>query len=358
MSRNSLIRINSKALISNLNIVKKYAPQSKIWCVIKANAYGHTMRAALKGLKNTSGFAVSEIDEAIFLRENGWNGPILLISGFFKISDLTELYQYKLTTVIHSRWQIEMLKKYNCPNTIEIYLKLNSGMNRLGFDKNNFIYAWNELYQSKKVSNLTLMSHFSFSYSKRSVHQQVKIINEVSNKINKAPQCLANSTAILLHPETHKDWIRPGIILYGVLPFENNFMNQKYGFEPVMTLESKLVAIQHINSNAYVGYGKNYYSKSSDTIGIISCGYADGYPYNIHSSGTPILVDGVRTQIIGSVCMDMLMVDLNPCPKVKIGSTVELWGKNIKINDIAKSAKTTSYELMCKINPKVLVKIE
>uniref|UniRef100_A0A1A9Z1G9 Alanine racemase C-terminal domain-containing protein n=1 Tax=Glossina pallidipes TaxID=7398 RepID=A0A1A9Z1G9_GLOPL len=307
MSRHAVLRINLKAFMSNLNIVKKYAPKSKIWCVVKANAYGHTIKAALKGLRNTSGFAVLEMNEAVFLRENGWKGPILLISGFFEKSELSEICQYKLTTVIHSMWQIEILKKYHVTQPIHIYLKLNSGMNRLGFDKDNFIHAWNELYKLKQVSSVTLMSHFSHSNSKRSVRKQVKIINEIANKIQKIPLCLANSTAILLHPETHKDWIRPGIILY------NNF-------EPVMTLESKLIAIQNVRSKKFIGYGKSYYSRFDNTIGIVSCGYADGYPYNINSSGTPVLVDGIRTQILGSICMDMLIVDLKLCPNARIGS--------------------------------------
>ncbi|AFA41222.1 PLP-binding alanine racemase 2 [Wigglesworthia glossinidia endosymbiont of Glossina morsitans morsitans (Yale colony)] len=359
MPRHAVLKINLKAFTSNLNIVKKYAPKSKIWCVIKANAYGHTIKAALQGLRKTSGFAVLEINEAIFLRENGWKGPILLISGFFNKSELFEICQHEVTTVIHSTWQIDILKKYNINRPIHVYLKLNSGMNRLGFNKNNFIHSWNELYQLKKVSSLTLMSHFAHSYSKSSVHQQLKIVDSVFSKIKKIPLCLANSTAILLHPETHKSWVRPGIILYGILPFQKNFFDQKYDdFEPVMTLESKLIAIQKVNSKKFIGYGKNYYSKFDNIIGIVSCGYADGYPYNINTSGTPVLVDGIRTQVIGSIYMDMLTVDLKPCPNAKIGSKVELWGKNIKINDIAQSARTTSYELMCKINSRVSVKVE
>ncbi|BAC24522.1 dadX [Wigglesworthia glossinidia endosymbiont of Glossina brevipalpis] len=357
MPRKTTIRISSNALASNLRTIKNYANKSKVWSVIKSNAYGHTIKAALKGLKETSGFAVLELNEAVLLRENGWNGPILLLEGFFEESDLLEICQYKITTVIHNDWQLNYIKQYDIKSPIDVYLKLNSGMNRLGFNEKDFIRTWYDLSNLKKISSLTLMSHFSLGFSTKTVNKQMNIIRKIFKILNPT-LCLANSTAIIFHTYTHKDWIRPGIILYGILPKENKKISKKFNLKPVMTLESRIISIQNIKSKEYIGYGKNYYSNKSNLIGIVSCGYADGYPFSVPFSGTPVFVNGTRTQIIGSVCMDMLTIDLNDCPNAKIGSKVELWGNNISINEISKLANTTSYELMCRISSRVLVKIE
>lgn len=353
MSRPIIAQINSTALETNLNIIRQHAPKTRIWSVVKANGYGHSLAAVLQGLRKTDGFALLDLNDAVMLRENGWNGPILLLEGFFNQTDLMVIDHYRLTTVIHSVWQIKALSHITPKLPLYIYLKLNSGMNRLGFDTISFFDAWHTIKQLKQVKHITLMTHFADSNKLENIERQMKVVSHVNKKL-RGTYCLANSAAILWHSQTHAQWIRPGIILYGASPSGKWKDIEIYKLQVAMTLQSKIIAIQKLPiGEGYIGYGsKLYLSHKTQYIGIVACGYADGYPRHA-PAGTPILVDGTYTKTIGTVSMDTLMVDLDPCPQATIGSLVELWGKHIKIDDVASAAGTLSYELMSKVMPRV-----
>ncbi|QJC31480.1 alanine racemase [Enterobacteriaceae endosymbiont of Donacia tomentosa] len=344
--------INNNALKNNLKTIKNIAHKSKIWAVIKANAYGHGIKNVFKSLEKSDGFAVLTLDEAILLRENYCKKPILLLEGFFNKQDLRLIYKYYLTIVIHNKWQLDILIKNPPQYPIEVYIKINTGLNRLGFKNENIINIINIIKKNIKISNVTLMTHFiNASKNSNLVLKQLLYMKKIIHNYTFF-RSFANSAAILWHPQTHYDWVRPGIILYGASPTGNWRDISKKKIKPVMTLKSRIISIQKIYPGEIVGYNCEYYTYKKRKIGIVACGYADGYPKNI-SNNTPVLVEGIRTTILGNIFMDMLIVDLCKIPSAKVGSQVELWGNNIKIDEIAKSANTISYELMCSLSKRV-----
>ncbi|VFP79528.1 catabolic alanine racemase DadX [Candidatus Erwinia haradaeae] len=356
MSRPITATINTAALKKNLSIVRNIAPRSHIWAVIKANAYGHGIERVWKSLSNTDGFALLDIHEALLLREQGWQKPILLLEGFFHSDDLNILHQYHLTTIVHSHWQIQALKKAYLPSPLDIYLKINCGMNRLGFQPSEIHKIWHQLKELRSVGKLTLMTHFAEAECTQEVIEYMKKFSQTSKNLN-GNISVANSAAILWHPQTHFDWVRPGIILYGASPSKHWKDIEDSGLVPVMTLNSKIIAIQNLVSGSSVGYSHYYRASHMQYIGIVACGYADGYPHHA-PTGTPVMVEGIVTQTIGAISMDMIAVDLTRCPQARIGSSVELWGENIKINDVASISGTIGYELMCALSSRVPVKIK
>ncbi|MCR3756302.1 MAG: alanine racemase 2 [Candidatus Westeberhardia cardiocondylae] len=356
MSRPITAIIKTSSLESNLDIIRSHAPNKKIWSVVKANAYGHRLHAVWKGLKKTDGFALLNLHEAIFLRKNGWKGAILLLEGFFNPKELTIIAYYNLTITIHSKWQIQAIKRATLKFPLNIYVKFNSGMNRFGFNEKIILNVLEELNSLKQISTLALMTHFSDSNNIEKIKEQMKKINNVIQYFP-CTQCYANSSAILWHPKTHGTWIRPGIILYGASPNGNWKDISRNGFQPVMTLQSKLIAIQKISAQEYIGYKGTYKTEKKRRIGIIACGYADGYPRNA-PTGTPVWIHNTKSRILGKVCMDTITIDLQHCPYAKIGSNVELWGKNIKVDEIATLSGTLSYELLSKLSQKIKMKIQ
>jgi alanine racemase len=345
--------LSLSALTQNLNIIRGFAPESKVWTVVKANGYGHGISRIWRSLSATEGFALLDFNEAILLRESGWQGPILLLEGFFSAADLPLVAQYRLTTAVHSEWQIRALAEAQFSQPVKVYLKVNSGMNRLGFAPERTTAAWQQLRELKQVGEITLMSHFATADSVEGVDAQMAAVNFAGQHIS-GPRCLANSAATLWHPQTHYDWIRPGIIVYGASPSGEWQDIADTGLQPVMTLKSELIAVQELNAGARVGYGGRYGVTQAQRIGVVACGYADGYPRHA-PTGTPVWVDGVRTTTVGTVSMDMLAVDLTPCPQAGIGSPVELWGKNLPADDVATAAGTLGYELLSALAPRVPV---
>ncbi|VFP81752.1 alanine racemase [Candidatus Erwinia haradaeae] len=355
MPRPIIATINQNALKHNLSIARNLAPSSHIWAVVKANAYGHGIKNVWKSLIKADGFALLNLDKAIFLRDHGWDKPILLLEGFFNSDDIKIIHHYSLTTAIHSHWQIQALKKAKLLSPVNVYLKINCGMNRLGFQPNEIKKIWHQLRSCKNIGEVTLMSHFPEAENPQGVTEPMKRITQAAIGL-KCPHSLANSAATLWHPKTHFDWIRPGIMLYGASPSGDWKHVSRSGLKPVMTLTSKVIAIQEIPQGASVGYNRNYCAPYKQRIGIVACGYADGYPRHA-PSGTPIKVNNEMTQTIGSVAMDMLAVDLTNHPNTGLGSTVELWGENIKIDDLAVIARTVGYEIMCSLSQRVPVKL-
>lgn len=353
MSRPVKASIDTSALQQNQQIVRRAAPGSRLWAVVKANAYGHGLARVWNALSAADGFAMLNLEEAILLRELGWKGPILMLEGFFHADELALFDKYRLTTSVHSNWQIKALQQAKLHAPLDIYVKVNSGMNRLGFMPDRLQIVWQQLRGLKNVSEMTLMSHFAEAENPHGIVEPMRRIEQAAEGLD-CPRSLANSAATLWHPESHFNWVRPGIVLYGASPSGLWQDVANTGLKPVMTLSSEIIAVQNLKPGEAVGYGGIYRTTQEQRIGIVACGYADGYP-RLAPSGTPVLVDGVRTVTVGRISMDMLAVDLTPCPQAGIGTPVELWGKEIKIDDVAATSGTVGYELMCALAPRVPV---
>ncbi|MDU6539192.1 catabolic alanine racemase DadX [Mixta calida] len=356
MSRPIVATIHSAALRQNLAIVRQAAPHSRVWSVVKANGYGHGIDRIWQHLADTDGFALLNLEEAILLRERGWKKPILLLEGFFHRDELELLDRYRLTTSVHSNWQIKAIAEAQLSAPLDIYVKVNTGMNRLGFLPEQVHNVWRKLRALDNVGEMTLMTHFAEAEREEGIVEPMKQVERAAEGLN-CPRSLSNSAATLWHPEAHFDWVRPGIVLYGASPSGQWQDIAGTGLKPAMTLTSDIIGIQPLKAGAGVGYGYRYHAQAEQRIGVVACGYADGYPRHA-PTGTPVMVDGVRTHTLGAVSMDMLMVDLTPCPQAGIGSKVELWGDQIKIDEVASSAGTVGYELMCALAPRVPVDVQ
>ncbi|MDE8554785.1 alanine racemase [Pantoea agglomerans] len=355
MSRPIVATINQQALRHNLTVVRQAAPASRVWSVVKANAYGHGIDRVREALSATDGFALLNMEEAILLREQGWKKPILLLEGFFQPEDLQLIDRYRLTTSVHSNWQIKALASASLSAPVDIYLKINSGMNRLGFRPEQVSGAWQKLRALSNVGEMTLMAHFADAENPQGLIAPLQRVEQAAEGLN-CPRSLSNSACTLWHPEAHFDWVRPGIVLYGASPSGDWQDIAGSGLKPVMTLSSEIIAVQQLQAGDGVGYGYRYHASTAQRIGVVACGYADGYPRHA-PTGTPVCVDGVMTQVVGAVSMDMITVDLTPCPQAGIGSAVELWGEQVKIDQVAKAAGTVGYELMCALAPRVPVTV-
>ena len=352
MPRPILATIKASALAHNLGVARKCAPQSKVWAVVKANAYGHGLVAAARALQDADGYAMLDFEEAIRLRLQGVKKPILLLEGFFKAQDVALLAEYDLTPVVHNIEQIEILEKTALARPIDAYLKVNSGMNRLGFTVDNVRIGWNALHGHKQIREVTVMTHFADADGASGVGGQLEWFNSLTQPMQ-GPRCLANSAALLRYPETHADWVRPGIMLYGCSPFADQTA-EDIGLQPVMTLTTEIIALQNLQPGERVGYGFGFEATEEMTIGIIACGYADGYP-RAAPSGTPVLVGGERTCTVGRVSMDMICVDVTALPEAYIGTPVTLWGEGLSADEVGASAGTLSYELLCGLAARVPV---
>ena len=352
MPRPICATISAAALAHNLGVARQCAGDAMVWAVVKANAYGHGLARAAKALQAANGFALLDMEEAIRLRLAGVQKPILLLEGFFKQQDVTLLSEYMLTPVIHSLEQIEILEKSTLVRPIDAYMKINSGMNRLGFTVENVRIAWNALRNHAQVRTITLMTHFGDADGPTGVAAQLDWFNRIVQPFQ-AARCLANSAALLRFPETRADWVRPGIMLYGCSPFPDRSAAQ-IGLKPAMTLTSELIAVQNIQPGERVGYGFTFEATEEMTLGVVACGYADGYPRHA-PTGTPVLVGGERTQTVGRVSMDMICVDITALPEAYIGTPVTLWGEGLSADEVAASAGTISYELLCQLAARVPV---
>ncbi|HWI39617.1 MAG TPA: alanine racemase [Burkholderiales bacterium] len=344
--------ISASALAHNLSVARRHAGQAKVWAVIKANAYGHGLERAAKAFAAADGLAVLDFQEAARLRIAGITQPILMLEGIFKPSDVALLDKYALTPVFHSPAQVEMLRAASLPSAIDVYVKVNSGMNRLGFTAETLGASFNALREHPRVRQLTLMTHFADADGASGVKAQLDWFQEMTKSFS-APRSLANSAALLRFPQAHGDWVRPGIMLYGCSPFADRSA-ESLGLKPAMTLTTEIIATQHLQPGERVGYGFSYEAVGELRIGVIACGYADGYPRHA-PTGTPVLVDGKRTRIVGRVSMDMITVDISEIPEATIGTPVTLWGEGLSADEVAASAGTLSYELLCALAPRVPV---
>jgi len=353
--------IHTEALRHNLARMRRAAPDSKVWAVVKANAYGHGIERVFEALRGADGFALLDLQEAERVRALGWRGPILLLEGAFEPRDLELCSRLGLWHTVHCTEQIDMLAAHKTQQPHRVFLKLNSGMNRLGFAPASYRAAWTRLAALPQVEEISLMTHFSDADAPRGIAHQVATFLDVTRELP-GERSLSNSAATLRHsddPAVRADWVRPGIAVYGSAPDFPEHDIAHWDLQPTMTLAARLIGVQLLQPGDTVGYGSSFTADQPLRIGVVACGYADGYPRHC-TTGTPVLVDGVRTQLIGRVSMDMVAVDLTPVPQAGFGSEVTIWGRAgngavLPIDEVARSAGTLSYELMCALALRVPV---
>ncbi len=347
--------IHTEALAHNLARARAAAGDARVWAVVKANAYGHGIERAFDGLRGADGFALLDLAEAERVRALGWRGPILLLEGCFEPRDLELCSRLGLWHVVHCTEQIDWLAAHKTQQPHRVFLKMNSGMNRLGFRPAAFRSAYARLAALPQVDEISLMTHFSDADGPRGVDHQLSAFAAATHDLP-GERSVSNSAATLRHG-LNNDWVRAGIMVYGSAPDFPAHDIQHWGLQPAMTLRSRLIATQQLQPGDTVGYGSSYTAREPQRIGIVACGYADGYPRHA-GTDTPVLVDGVRTGTVGRVSMDMLAVDLTPVPQAGPGSEVVLWGRSasgalLPVDEVAHAAGTIGYELLCAVAPRV-----
>ncbi|GLT13969.1 alanine racemase [Vibrio algivorus] len=357
MARPTKASIDLAAFRHNYRVAKAQSPNSKAVAIIKADAYGHGAVKLAHSLSEADAFGVACIEEAIELREAGIKQPILLLEGFFEASELELIQRHHLWTALHSQHQIEAIKRQPESYNFNVWLKLDSGMHRLGFSPQDYPSAFEQLSELPQVDNIVHMTHFACAdeLDKSMTQSQLKTCKATLAQLKTQTSSFANSAATLAHPSSHSEqfsgYTRPGIMLYGADPLLHPNSASKQ-LIPVMTLTSKIIAIREVKAQESVGYGERYRCERNMKIGTVAIGYADGYPRHA-KDGTPVMVDGIRTQLVGRVSMDMLTVDLTDIPNADIGSTVELWGKNVKSAEVAHCCDTIPYTLFTGITRRV-----
>ena len=351
MPRPIAARIHLSALRHNYLEAKRRTPAAKSWAVVKANAYGHGIEHAYAALKDVAdGFAVIEVEAAVRLREFGATQPVLLLEGFFAACDLDVLKAHQISTALHCREQVEMLLAR--PDVVlPVQVKFNSGMNRLGFTDADLPWLAATLPRLQHAG-MTYMTHFADADGPSGIDWQLDEFCRLTQGW-RGEVSVCNSAAILRYAHAAANWVRPGIMLYGGSPFADESA-EALNLQPAMTLTAELIGVQDLQPGATVGYGRKFVVDQAMRVGVVACGYADGYPRHA-PTGTPILVDGVRSRTVGRVSMDMLAVDLSALPEARIGSKATLWGQGLPADEVATAAGTISYELFCAVAPRVPV---
>ncbi len=346
MTRPSQITIDLDALRANYQLARR-VHGGRALAVIKANAYGHGALACADALaQQADGFAVAFLEEARALREGGVRNPILVLEGVFDDAELELAAALDLWLVVHHEEQIAMLARSRlAPQSLNVWLKIDSGMHRAGFDCAHAERAYTRLMNTGKVRSITLMTHFACADAPRSAMtlEQIERFDAATRNLP-GDRSLSNSAGLLWWPKARRDWARAGLMLYGIPP-EGNELPQ---LQPVMTFESRVFAVRSLQPGEPIGYGATYVAERPMRVGVVCAGYADGYPQTA-PSGTPIAVDGRRTSLVGRVSMDMLIVDLTGMPDTGIHSKVELWGRTVRVSEVAAAAGRIPYELVCAV---------
>jgi len=355
--------IDCQALVDNFNIIKQHAADTKMLAVLKANGYGHGLERIAKALPLADAFGVARIDEALALRAAGIIQPIVLLEGFFSAKELAILVVNDLQTIVHNQEQLTAICQAKLDRPLKVWLKIDTGMHRLGINPDEFEHFYSALTQSENVQQpLVLMSHLGCAdeIDNKTTFEQISLFEQLTSTLQE-DKSLANSAAIYAWPRSHFDWIRPGLMLYGVSPMalstasidECDPLNR---ISPVMTLQSSLIAKRTISAGETVGYGSAWRCQKQTTIGVVAIGYGDGYPRHA-TNGTPVLINGRRVPIVGRVSMDMITVDLGCSSKDKVGDLATLWGKGLPVEEIAQWATTIPYELLCNITRRVQIEV-
>lgn len=359
MPRPILATVHIDALRHNQARMRQAAPDARLWAVVKANAYGHGIERSFEGLRGADGFALLDLDEASRLRDLGWRGPLLLLEGAFELRDLELCSRLQLWHTVHCNEQIDWLAAHKTQQGHRVFLKLNSGMNRLGFTPQAYRSAWSRLQALPQVEEISHMTHFSDADGPKGIAHQVALFEATTADLS-GERTLSNSAAALRHC-CSADWVRVGIAGYGSAPDHPERTAQDWGLQAAMTLSSQVIGVQSLQPGDTVGYGSTFTAPVAMRIGVVACGYADGYPRHA-PTGTPVLVAGVRTRVVGRVSMDMITVDLTPLEvagvPVGVGADVVLWGRSaqgvtLPVDEVAHASGTIAYELLCAVAPRV-----
>jgi len=352
MTRPARACINLQALQHNFSRVQQAAPHSKIMAIIKANAYGHGLVRMAQALPAADAFGVACLDEAISLREAGFDRRIVLLEGLFTAEDVGLINGYRLDVVLHHDSQLLLLEQGRLLRPLDVWIKLDTGMHRLGFEPDSVAAVSARLRRIRQVGNIHYMSHFCCAddLDSTATDRQLQVFQDAV-ATDSAAQTLANSAAILGWPATHRDWVRPGIMLYGSSPLSGHDA-QTLNLQPVMTLSTRLIAVNARRQGDAIGYGEDWTCPVDMRIGVAAIGYGDGYPRHA-PSGAPVLVNGKRAALAGRVSMDMICIDLRAQPDAKVGDEVILWGEGLPVDEVAAAAGTISYELLCGVGSRV-----
>ena len=348
--------IDLDALSNNYQLIRALSPNAKVLAVLKANGYGHGLELIAKALPNADAFGVARIDEALALRAAGIVQPIVLLEGFFAEEDISTLAANNLQTIVHNEQQLGAIINADLDTPLKVWLKIDTGMHRLGINPEQLSQFHQALSTSKNVQQpIVLMSHLGCADEKGSLvtTKQIALFEALTADFV-LEKSLANSAGVLLWPQSHYQWIRPGLLLYGVSPLPRD--NCIRGIAPVMTLQSSLISVRNISAGEKVGYGGTWVSESNTTIGVVAIGYGDGYPRHA-PNGTPVLINGRRVPLVGRVSMDMISVDLGVNSKDNVGDIATLWGKGLAVEEVAEFATTIPYELLCNITRRVHIEL-
>lgn len=347
MSRKTFCTLSAANLLHNLNVIRAQAPRSKIIAMVKANAYGHGMAevaARLDGQVDALG--VASIDEALALRKAGVKAPVVLMEGVFTPDELAQAAEHNFWVTFHSRRQIDWLAHMQLPTPLTAWLKINTGMGRLGFPAAQAADVLRSLSGSASLRQpVGILSHFACADEPGHPlnRKQIDAFRAIAQD-HAGPKSLCNSAAIFAFPDLHFDWVRPGLALYGASPLAGRSA-EELGLKPVMTFSAELIAVQNAARGSSVGYGARFVCPEDMKVGIISVGYGDGYPRSV-AEGMPVLVNGVRCPLIGRVSMDMAAVDLRPCANAVAGAEVVLWGKGLPVEDVSGFTDHINYDLL------------
>lgn len=356
MSRSTVVRIDLTALKQNLKRAKSAAPNSRIVAMVKSNAYGHGLLRVSHALDSTDAYGVARVDEAVQLREGGIDKPVIVMEGFQDSSDLSMVRELALQPVVHADHQLALIRselKQQTDHPLRIWLKLDTGMHRLGFDASRYVEIYNDLKANPQVEVSTIMTHFACADDRNdnSTNRQIALFDQVTAELgdgySAACASLANSAGLLAWPDSQRQWVRPGVMLYGASPFLHGGATED-GLCPAMTFKSRIIALHEVAAGESVGYGATFTCRQKSLIGVVAAGYGDGYPRRA-TDGTPLLVNGNRCPLIGRVSMDMLCIDLTGQAAVKVGQEVTLWGEGLPVEEIADHIGTIPYTLFCGI---------
>ncbi len=352
--RRTEVSLDLAALRHNLQCLREAAPGSRVMAAIKANGYGHGLQRVARALSDADALGVACVEEAVSLREAGITTPIVLLEGFFHADELPLICQHRLDCVIHHVHQIEVLEQQTLSAPLKVWLKLDSGMHRLGVPANECTALWQRLSAIQDIEVIGLMTHLANAddLNDKTTEQQLTLFSESCGELP-GERTIANSAGILGWPQSHAEWNRPGISLYGVSPLLGG-RGEQHGLRSVMTLRSELIAINHLKQGDAIGYGGSWCCPEDMPVGVVAVGYGDGYPRHA-DAGTPVLINGQRAPLVGRVSMDMITVDLRSLPQAKIGDEVVLWGDGLPVEEIAEHAATIPYELLCGVTGRVRI---
>ncbi len=352
MTRPARALIDAQALRHNLERVRALAPGCRVMAVVKADGYGHGLARVARILLEAQAFAVASFEEGVVLRNAGVAHPIFLLQGFYDGEELAELGHHRFSPVVHHETQLAALENTRQAGPIDVWLKVDTGMHRIGFPAQQASAVFKRLAACSVVHRVRLMSHLANAddISDETTRQQIERFNALSAGLE-AERSLANSAGVVGWPESHFDWVRPGIMLYGVSPIAGRTAAE-LGLEPVMTLASRVIAVNRCRRGARVGYGGEFVCPEDMTVGVVAIGYGDGYPRHARTA-TPVLVNGARAALVGRVSMDMITVDLRAHASAAVGDPVVLWGKGLPVEEVAQCAGTIGYELLARMPARV-----